>query len=112
MALSSGCTRADIMLATEPPAGDLDKQITEGGTVTAKAEQMVNEAEEALLELYRRQVGVLPLSDLRDPLLSKTYHKLRLLRDQLDGCLGNIDEIRMALCKLPFGTRAEEDEED
>ena len=79
--------------------------------MTTQAHEKLNAVEHALLNIYRDRVQLMSLVDLRDPLLSKTYHELRELRDQMDACLGNIDEIRMILYKPPFGTEPEGDEE-
>ncbi len=80
--------------------------------MTAKAHEKLDELEKEFLDVWRRRVDEMRpvcLSDYLDS--SETFHKLREMRDQVDVCLGNIDEIRMALYKLPFGTEAEEDEE-
>lgn len=79
--------------------------------MTTKAREKLDELEKEVLDVWRRRVDEMRpirLSDYLDS--SETFHKLREMRDQVDVCLGNIDEIRMALCKPPFGVEAEESE--
>ena len=80
--------------------------------MTTKVHEKLDDVETALLDIWRRRVDGIDLAVLRDYAgSSPLYHRLREMRDQVDVCLGNIDEIHMALYKPPFGI-AQEDEED
>lgn len=76
-----------------------------------KAHEKLKELEQILLTVYRERVQKITLVYLEDYLLSKDYCELTRLRDQMDECMANIDEIRMVLWEPPFGAVVEDDED-